>query len=63
MKNWDSELTSNSIQNKSEATSGNKQIKNLLVCNFCDKGFANEVELRNHTRIDHGSERIRYRRI
>ena len=49
--------------NKSEATSGNDQLKNWLVCNYCDQGFANEGLLRDHTEIDHGSRRIRYRRI
>ena len=49
--------------NKSEATSGNDQFKNWLVCNYCDQGFANEGVLRDHTEMDHGSRRIRYRRI
>ena len=52
-----------SIQNKSEANSAHQQLKNLLICNYCDKGFANEDMLRNHTEIDHRSGRIRYRRI
>ena len=49
--------------NKSEATSVQQQRKNLLVCNYCDKGFANEEVLRDHTEIDHQSGRIRYRII
>ena len=37
--------------------------KNCLVCNYCDQGFENEEELRDHTEIKHGSRRIRYRII
>ena len=37
--------------------------ENCLVCNYCDQGFENEEVLRNHTEIEHGSRRIRYRRI
>ena len=49
--------------NMFEATSGHAQFKNWLVCNYCDQGFANEEILRDHTETDHGSGRIRYRRI
>ena len=57
------EKVTESIQNKSEANSANLQLKNLLLCHYCDQGFANEDLLREHTEIDHRSRRIRYRRI
>ena len=47
--------------NKFEATSAHQQQKKLLVCNYCDEGFANEEELKDHTEIDYRSGRIRYR--
>ena len=50
-----------SIQNKSAGTPSHQQPKNLLVCNYCNEGFANEVLLRDHTEIVHRSGRIRYR--
>ena len=34
-----------------------------LVCNFCDKGFRNETILKEHTRIEHNSGRVRYRQV
>ena len=34
-----------------------------LVCNFCDKEFRNEAILKDHTRIEHNSGRIRYRQV
>ena len=48
---------------KSDTTSADQQWKNLLICNYCDKGFANEEVLRDHTSTDHRSGRIRYRKI
>ena len=62
-ENNDIENISKSTQNMSETTSGNQQLKNWLVCNYCDQSFANEGLLRDHTENDHGSRRIRYRII
>ena len=56
------ENISKSLQNMSEATSGHQQFNNWLVCNYCDQSFVNEGLLRDHTEINHGSRRIRYRR-
>ena len=60
-KNYDIEKVTESTVNKSGETA-HQQFKNLLICNYCDKGFANEELLREHTSIDHRSGRIRYRR-
>ena len=62
-ENNDIENITKSMQNMSEATSDHQKFKNWLVCNYCDKSFANEGLLRDHTEIDHGSRRIRYRKI
>ena len=50
-----------SIHNKSEGTYSHQQPKPLLVCNYCNEGFENEVLIRDHTEIVHKSGRIRYR--
>ena len=56
----DAEKATKSLENKFEAFSTN-QCKNI-VCYFCEKEFENEELLQNHTRIDHGSRRIRIKR-
>ena len=50
-----------SMQNKFEGTLSHQHSKNVLVCNYCNEGFTNEVFLREHTEIVHRSGRIRYR--
>ena len=62
-ENNDIENISKSPQNMSETSSDNQQLKNWLVCNYCDQSFGNEGLLRVHTENDHGSRRIRYRII
>ena len=59
--NENNDIENKSTQNISETTSGNQQLKNWLVCNYCDQSFANEGLLRDHTENDHRSRRIRYR--
>ena len=56
----DVEKATKSIQNMFEEMSVN-QCKNI-VCYYCDKQFEKEEVLKIHTRIDHGSGRIRIKR-
>ena len=37
-----------------------ENVRKRLMCNYCKKVFEDEEELRNHTRTEHNSGRIRY---
>ena len=46
--------------NMNEFTNIQEDVRKRLVCNYCQKVFENEEELRNHTLTEHNSGRIRY---
>ena len=46
--------------NMNEFTTLLEDVRKKLMCNYCKKVFENEEELRNHTRTEQNSGRIRY---
>ena len=42
-----------------DKNSSNQQL--ILICNFCNKEFENEEELKDHTSIEHNSGRLRFK--
>ena len=59
-KNAESVSTPLETLNTNEFTNLMEDVRKRLVCNFCQNIFENEEELRNHTRTEHNSGRIRY---
>ena len=59
----DTKQENNIEQNNDEKSHALNYKQFDLVCNFCDKGFRNETILKEHTRIEHNSGRVRYRQV